>query len=479
MKMKTIVCRWLCVLCIISVTQLGAQTTGTRLTLKDCVDQAQKNNLDVQQATYLAEAAGVNYKQARQNLLPIVSGNLGHGLNQGRSIDPFSNSYINQQVKFANAGINSSVVLFNGGLLNSSIQQNRLINQAATMETERTKESVTLNVILAYLQILNNQDLVAQAINQAEVTRKQADRLEILNKAGAIVPALYYDLKGQLANDELAIVSNRNALNNARLTLAQLINMPYDATLTVEPIDYRDLTSRYSADPAGIYEVASKQLPIIKAAEYRRLAAEKGVRVAKSNFYPTLRFSSGLNTNYSNAARTETVVSVVDAPSGDFVNINGSKVPVITQNRVTTQQPIGYFSQVNNNYSTSFFLNLSIPILNGFRAKNRVTLARIDEKNAAFVEQTTKTQLSQAVEQAYFNLTAAIERYNTLTRQVEDFAESFRIAEVRFNAGAITQVDYLVAKNNLDRTRINLIIARYDYAFRVKILDYYKGALQL
>ena len=201
--------------------------------------------------------------------------------------------------------------------------------------------------------------------------------------------------------------------------------------------------------------------------------------MARGNYFPVVSFSTGLNTNYSNQANTETLVNMVDEPTGDFVNINGGKVPVITQRRITAQQSIGYFNQFKNNYGTSFFVNINVPILNGFRGRNRVALARIEAKNAVFFEQTTKTQLGQAVEQAYFNFNNAVERFKTLEIQVADFAESFRTAEVRFNAGAITQVDYLVAKNNVDRSRINLIIARYDYAFRVKILDYYQGKLQL
>lgn len=478
--MKTTMKAWLWVISVLASIPAIAQQAGPHsLTLKQCVETAINNNLQVKQTEFQNEVAAVNAKQAKNNLLPDLFGNLGHGINQGRSIDPFTNAYLNQQVKFANAGINSTVVVFNGGQLINNVKQTNLVNEANKMEVQQTRESIMLSVILAYLQILNNQDLVEQARNQAAVTRNQVERLDVLNKAGAVIPALYYDLRGQLANDELAIVNNQNQLNSARLTLAQLMNIPFDPQLTVEPLNAGDLAPRYEADPKSIYDNATQQLAIIKGVEYRRLASQQSVRVARGNKYPTVSFSTGINTNYSNAARTESVVGMVDQPSGDFVNINGSKVPVFTQSRITTQQSIGYFNQFTNNYSTSFFLNLSIPLLNGFRARNRVSLANIDVKNAAFVEQTTKTQLSQAIDQAYFNMNAAVERYNTLTRQVADFAESFRIAEVRFNAGAINQVEYLVAKNNVDRSRINLIIARYDYAFRAKILDYYKGQLVL
>lgn len=465
---------------LLLATMLGMYSGYAQtLNLQQCVDLAIKNNPQVNQAIYQSQTAAINSKQAKGNILPYLFGNLGHGINQGRNIDPFTNSYINQQVNYANAGINSSITVFNGGNLQNSIQQNRLLDQAATADVQQSKETITLNVLLAYLQILNNTDLLEQANNQLIVTGKQVDRLDILNKAGSIVPALFYDLKGQYANDQLAVVNAQNSLNQSRLALAQLMNVPYAQVVSVQPVELNELPVTNNTEAAAVIQTALQQLPVIKGVALRRQAAEKGIRVAKGNYYPLISFSTGLNTNYSNAARTETLVNMVDAPSGDFVNINGGKVPVITQRRITTQQSIGYFNQFKNNYGTSIFLNISIPLLNGFRAKNRVAQARADEKYAAFVEQTTKTQVSQTVEQASFNLNAATERYNTLVKQVADFSESFRIAEVRFQAGAITQVDYLVSKNNADRAKTNFIIAKYDYVFRSKILDYYQGKLVL
>jgi outer membrane protein len=189
--------------------------------------------------------------------------------------------------------------------------------------------------------------------------------------------------------------------------------------------------------------------------------------------------SGSFNTNYSNAAMKEQFVNSQEVPSGDYVNLGGSKVPVMTTRTNYTSQKISYGDQFNNNYNTSVFLSVQVPILNRFRAKNRVALAKIDLKNAEVVAETVKTQLNQSIEQAYFNMTAAGEKYQTLQRQVADFSESFRTAEVRFNAGAITQVDYLIAKNNVDRANANLISTKYDYIFRLKILDYYKGNLSL
>jgi outer membrane protein len=118
---------------------------------------------------------------------------------------------------------------------------------------------------------------------------------------------------------------------------------------------------------------------------------------------------------------------------------------------------------------------VNIPILNNFRFRNQVKLAKIDLKEAEVVAHTREVQLRQAIEQDYFNMTAALNKYTALQEQVRAYTESFQAAEARFNAGASTSVDYLISKNNMDRANTNLIIARYDFLLRTKILDFYQG----
>jgi outer membrane protein len=467
-------------ICLLGIVTCAAQDTSANyLTLKQCIDRAMANNADVQQKKLTAEASAVLLKQSKNNALPDLFADLNHGLNQGRSIDPFTNGYINQSVAYGNYGLSSAVVLFNGAQNKNTIVQNRLNYQADEMDAAQTQDNVTINVIVAYLQILNNQDLLKQAMDQFAVTRNQVERLATLDKAGAVAPATYYDLKGQLASDELAIINARNALDQAKLTLAQLMNVPYNPNLQVKSLTAADELSAYPALPAEIYAQAAATLPIVKAAELRQQSALQGLKIAKGSFYPIVSLGGSMNTYYSNAASMDVLVNSTEVESGDFIKINGSKVPVMTQRPNFTNQKISYGSQFNNNYNTSVYLNVRVPLFNGFRARNKVAAARIQMRSADVTAQTVKTQLNQSIEQAYFNLAAAGEKMKALQAQVKDFGESFRIAEVRFNAGAITQVDYLVAKNNLDKSNANLIIARYDYIFRSKILDYYQGKLSI
>ena len=463
---------------IILVT--GYNVTAQKIfTLKQCVDTAIANNLLVKQSDLQVERAAINFKQSRDNRLPDLTASLNHGLNQGRSIDPFTNSYVSQNIGYGNYNLSSGVTLFNGLQIKNFIKQNSLGYDAAKMELQYAKDNLTLNIILAYLQILNNEDLLTQSKTQVTLSKKQVERVEVLNKEGTIIPAQLYELKGQQANDELAVITYENAVQASKLLLSQLMNIAYDKNMEVERLTADNYAMNYEADPGSIYQTAVSQLAQIKATELRKQSADKAVLVARGEFYPRVGLSGNLGTNYSSAAQNDIFLNSVQVPSGDFVTVSGNQLPVITTKSNFSSEKIKYSSQFNNNYNTSVNLSIRFPILNAFRARNNVALAKNDVKNAEYIAETAKIQLKQSIEQACFNMTRAYKKYTTLLQQVNDFAEAFRGAEVRYNEGVSTQVDYLISKNNLDRANINLITARYGYIFQTKILDYYQGKLIL
>ena len=448
-----------------------------KITLQQCVEIAIKNNAGVNRSGFAIESDKVNWQQAKGNMLPFVSGNIVHGINQGRSIDPFSNGYVNQNITFANYGLNASITLWNGAAIKNNIQQNLLSFEASKMDFQQQKDNITISVILAYLQVLNNQELLNASAQQVDVTRKQVERLAVMNNDGAVLPATYYDLKGQLANDEMNVVSGNANLETSKLDLVQLMNVPYSKDIDLEKINDAMIPILYDATVDQIYQQALQQLAFVKAADLRKESAEKGAKAAKGLLYPTLSLNGGLGTNYSSIASLQQLVSTSDQPTDNYVLNNGEKLAVIAPQSSYSSQKISYANQWSNNLNSYVSLGLQIPILNGLQAKSRVKQAAILEKQTTFEASTTKVQLKQNIEQAYVNMNAGFERYQKLAGQVKDFAESFRSAEVRFNAGAITSVEYLIAKNNLDRSNINLIAAKYDYVLRTKVLDFYQGKL--
>lgn len=444
-------------------------------TLKQCVETAVANNLQVKQSGLDKDAAEVNYRQAKNNRLPDVSGNYGFGINNGRSIDPFTNGYINQQLNSSNTSLSMNIPVFSGLRLQNSIKQREYGLKAAEMDWQQQKDNLTLNVILAYLQVLNSEDLLTLAKQQATVTARQVERLETLNKEGAISPADLSDMKGQYASDEINIMSAKGSLEAAKLNLSILMNIPYSDAMELERDAAATSLTRPELTAEGVYQTSLTQLAGIKANDFRTQSAAAAVKVAGADHYPQLSLFGQVGTNYSSAASRNIFLNTQEVPSGDYVTVAGNKLPVITQQSNFRSEKISYGSQYKNNLGTYAGINLRVPIFAAFQTHSNVKLAKIQQKNVALQADNAKWQLRQLVEQAHLNWVQSYDKFQLLAKQVAAFEESYRAAEIRFTEGAWNSVQYLIVKNNYDRSRANWITTGYEYQLRTRILDFYQG----
>jgi outer membrane protein len=222
------------------------------------------------------------------------------------------------------------------------------------------------------------------------------------------------------------------------------MNVPYTPAMEVERISVQEYLNPYSRTATQIYTNALDQFALVKSVELRKKAADYALKSTKGELYPSLILGGNMQTNYSSVAQ----------------NAAGK---------------ISYNDQLKNNIFSTINLGIRVPIFNQRLTRNRIKLADIEVKRNELVEENTKVQLKQQVEQAYLNMSNAYDRYKILVDQVKAYEESFHAAEAKFNAGLGTSVDFLTAKNNLDRANINLISAQYDFVLRKKILDYYNG----
>jgi outer membrane protein len=445
-----------------------------RYSLEDCIQLALQNNYGLKSAHLLAETATINFKQNRNALLPGINGNYNVGLTRGRSIDPFTNDFINEELQFSSARLEIDAVVFNGFRLINSWKQAQLNLKASEMEVAAAKQNLRLEVTLAFLQVLNNRDVVALTKSQLTTTQGQLDRLENLFELESGNPAEYRDLQGQITNDQAVLVNASNTLRTSEINLNLLVNGTEEITangiailLDFEP--YPTLLEDVIAD-------ALDNLPTFKASNLRLEAAEKGVAVAKSQYFPQISFFANVGTNYSSAARLFTTTGSSIQDTGSFVSINNEDFAVLEERTNFRTDEISFGDQFDNNLNSSLGLAVSVPVFNGFRAKNNVALEKIKKKEAEVTLARTQLELEKTIEQSYNAMRAAYVRYGILEKQVTAYTESFRINEILFNTGVSTIIEYIVSKNNLDNARINLANVKYEYALRVKVLEYYRGA---
>lgn len=453
---------------------LFAQTQErTARTLDECIGLAIENNLDLKTTKLSRETWDVNFKQEKNAVLPRVNGLYNLGVSNGRSIDPFTNGIVNQELTFSNANLGIDVVVFNGFRLINRWKQAKLNLKSAEMEVEAARQSLILNVTLAYLQVLNAQDLVTLAESRLVTTQGQLDRLRSLYEEESGNPAEYHDLQGQLALDAANIAESKDNLEIELANLNALVNTV--ETITAAPLNVKVALNVYGYTAEDVYEMALQVFPTIKARNLSLEAAEKSIAVAKSQFVPEISLFANFNTNYSSAAQlfNDTGTSIVE--TGDFVSINNQDYSVFTQETNFTSDPIPYSEQFENNRNSAVGVSVSIPIFNGFKAKNNVALEKIKKEEAQTALAQIKLDLKTSIKQSYSAMQSAFQKYKLLQDQVDAYTESFRINEIRFNNGVSNSVAYIISKNNLDNAQTNLANIKYEYALRIKILEYYRG----
>jgi outer membrane protein len=346
------------------------------------------------------------------------------------------------------------------------------------MDLQQQKNNITLNVLLAYLQVLSSRDLLAIAIEQANVDAVQVGRLDTLNQAGALLLlSNLTDLKGQYAGDQANIAIAANNLEAAKISLFNFLNVPYKRDVEYDPNAFSLQISDYPNDPDSIYSTSLRTMPSIQAAQLRVNAFQKAVLAAKGAYYPNLSFYGSINSSYSNQATTKVPTNITDDPTNGFVTVGGTDYNVVAKNQNYADHTIAWGDQFKNNKYTQFGLQLNIPILNYLQVRNRVKQARINLRNQQLLSENTRLVLQQNVETAYQNMIAAYKQYKSYMDQAGAYGESFRTTEIRFTEGVVNSDVYILAKNNVDRANVNLSAAKYTYIFRTKVLDYYQGKL--
>lgn len=446
--------------------------------LDNCIDIGIKNNPDVTNKAYLASSSKVGLDQAKSNVFPSVNAYFGHSLYNGRSINIYTNSYVNQTYNSGNYQVTTSFTLWNGSSIQNYIKKCALDYKASELELQQSKDNLTFQIILDYLSVLATNEQLIIAKTQVETTLEQLRTIQIKFDNGVVGMGDLSDIKGQYSKNELAVVQQKNALENAKLTLAQTMNVAYDSTIQLEDISMMNSPKEYSSSIDDIYISAASKLAIVKAADARLASAFKNIQYIKSQRMPSLVLSGGAYTNYSSVATTSTLVSTTDVANGSYALVNSDKYPVYESQFTYASHNISLGNQWKNNINTSVSLGLNIPIFNNFQVKNKIKQAKLDQAQADYTSKTLRTQLRQAVERDYFNMKFSFDGFKKLAEQVSAYNTSLHAATIKFENGVLTTVDYILTKNNYDQANMNLVAAKYDYIMRTKILDYYLGEMK-
>jgi len=443
-------------------------------TLSECEAFALKNNISVKRLEVSTGLAEVNHSQNKYALLPTLNASAGRNWSFGRNIDPFTNQFTTDQVESDNLSLNSGVTLFSGFQLTNALRQSKLEYLAARSDLQKIRNDVSVNVVSAYLQMLYAGEQLKVASARVEQSTLQRERISKMVEAGTMVQGNLLEVETQLANEELARITSENQFVNARLTLTQLMQLPSpEGFLISDPGVAVPDSAPLQLTPAQIYELALSSLPEVKAADARIAGAEKALSVARGGLYPRLTAFGQVSSFYSSSNKR--LVGFTSA--GYFWNgeltTGGDSVISPVLSRLLETNP--YNDQLDQNLRKAVGVSLSIPLFNGWSNRAGIQRARLNLENARLSADQTRNQLFQSIQQAHADALAAAKRLDAVSRNMNSFEKAYEYAGKRFEAGLSNSLDYLNATTNLTRARIELLQARYDYIFRLKVLDFYAG----
>lgn len=461
-------------LCALFFTSSAFAQEVEKITLQQAVTIALENNIQIKQAKLSESISEINLSEAKSALYPTLNGNSSLNFNNGRSIDPLSNQFVNNSITSSNGSLFSSVILFQGFQRINQISRNKLQLQADKSQVSKSQNDLSLSIVTSYLQILVNQDLLSAANNQLTLAKQTLEREQKLFDVGNKTLADLSQAKSQSSTAELNVTNAQNQLDISFLNLSQLMernpSVPFEIVRPTAP-DVESLQKIYSA--SEVFNQALAVQPDIKIAEYNRQVAEKTVDVAKGNLSPRLSLNGSIGTGYSNGRQR--LISSTQSGTRAIGLVENTNQIVVTPAFNNLFQVTPFQDQVSENINRSFGLSLSIPLLNGFQAKNSVQRAKINLQNQTYGEQLVKNTLNKTINQAVLDIRAADKRYISATRTFEANKEAYNVIEQRYNVGLVNALDLSTSKASLDKAEFDVIQAKYDLLFRVKVIDFYLG----
>lgn len=410
-------------------------------TLSECIDYAVTHNIEVKQSDNQIQNLKVEKNTLRNSFLPNLNAGASQNFTFGRSLNQ-NNTYEDSNIQNSSFSVTTEIPIFAGFKRTASIAQNRFDLLAAEANRELIENNLSLNVAGAYFQILLNKEIYRIALEQIQLTKEQEACTQLLIENGKAAESQLHDVRAQLADDELTATEAKNSLRLAFLELAQLMELKGHERFDIDSLG-REISVPDMLSPVNIYQYAVTCMPQIRQAYYTLQSKTKGIRIAKSGYYPTLSFAAGINTNYYD---------------------NGSGLGET------------FRRQLNNNMQKSLCFTISIPLFDRFSTQNQVRTARIDEDNARLSLENEKKQLYKDIEQAYTDAISAFEKYRSTTKAVAANQEAHRYAMEKYAAGKSTVFEYNEVKMKLANALSQQSQAKYTYLLKDRVLTFYSSS---
>ena len=433
---------------ILSVTLAFGQTK--KMSLQECVEYALENNLTIEQFELDLESAELGELEGLGQFLPRLNGSMGVNESKGFGIDPRTNT-ANPSLVVLQGNLNLSVgyTLFDG-LRNLRRAQRAEMNTISNQyRLANLKDDIRLRVANAYLNVISSKESLKVAQAQYGVTEQDMNRIKELVELGVVPTGDLLEIEATAANQEQAVVNAEARVILARINLAQLLQITDYENFDIADEAF-DVPSSTILDksPKQIFTKAMSFRNDIKLAETSVVLSEQDLKIAKGAALPTLNAFMNYNTFASDRFQID--------DTGNLVRPD-------------------LIAQLEGNDGVSYGLSLNIPIFNAFSTSNSIKRAALNVKRSELQYEQTKLDLENAVNQAYNDVKTFAKTYEAAQKTLDARRLAYNYAKERFEVGLMNSFDFSQAQSRLDNAEASVIRAKYDYIFRLKILEFYFG----
>jgi outer membrane protein len=473
-------------LLVLSVsTGMAFGQQGSYWDLKRCVEYGMNNNITVRQAKIQADQSEINYQQSNLQRIPSLSYGLTHGFSFGRTLDRTTNVYTSRSAMFQQMSISSNVLLFNFNSLKNTEASNKFSMEADRAAVDKARNDIGLNIAQLYLRALLSYEQVEISRIVLDQTKSQYANTRKLVDAGSLPELNAAELEATVARDSATVVQAISQAELDKLALKALLNLPADQDfeLVIPQVDKIPVDDLLSIYPEDVYQLALSSQPQIRLNDLRRSASEKSLLAAKGQMKPTITAFGQLATNFNQFLMKPNGVSINgESMTGSYIKQGVTQIPVYAPNvdvnftnRKFGEFWNGYGQQLRDQFGQGVGLSISVPIFNGAQAKSNVKNAMLDVKRSDLNIERDKLQLKQDVYTAYYSASGAFQTFVAREKAMTTAQRSFDLASKRYELGVMQTIEWLTNQNNLTRAKIDKALAQYEYIFRMKVLEFYKG----
>ena len=459
------------IFCFLSFT-INAQVK--KYTLLECVNIALEKNIRIQQSEFDLEGADIDRGDAIGNFLPRINAQSQHIWNNGLSQNITNGLIENLTTQFSSFGGNLGVTLFSGKQNINQLARANLNIISRQYQLEDMKDDISLFVANSYLQVMFNKEFEQVQRYQLEIAKQELERTQLRISAGVQTQAEIYEIEANLASQEQALVQSENATRLSLISLAQSLLITDYENFDIADVNFNVPLSQILLEkPKKIFEKSLTLRNDIKVAATNIEIAKTDIDLAKGALLPTLSAFYNYNTRISYSDRFIETGNFIETPIG-VVKENGSLVVTQFPERAITH-PLSFGDQFRQNDGHSYGLALNIPIFNGLSIKNNIKRRKLNLKRSETQFEQTKLDLENTINQAYNNAEGAFKFYEASEKTLKARKEAYFIAEKQFEAGVLNSYDFIQIKQRYDIAASDNVRAKYDYIFKLKVLEFYFG----